>query len=306
MRYFDPHSLHVFVTVCEEGSIVMASQKLAVVPSAISKRLTYMEEQAAVKLLERGRRGAKPTPAGEMLLRSAKETLAFLERMHAELSEFSHGVQGSLLIFASLSAVCQFLPKQISDFVKANDKVHVTLEEKVSSVIIRGIEEGRADIGICWEAAHAKHLYTRPYQTDRLALVVNESSPIAGRDSILFEETLDYEYVEILPGSLVSLTIQREALALGRPIRYRLHVTTFEAACMIVGYNLAVSIIPLEVAKIFERALNIKAVPLADPWATRKFIACVKDYDKLISPARLLFDHITSSDNPPIFNRVQK
>lgn len=300
MRYFDPNSLMIFVTVCDEGSIVIAAEKVALVPSAVSKRLSAMEEQIGIKLLERSRRGVTPTPAGEVLLRSARETLQSHEKMHSELSEFSHGVQGSLLLLASLSAVCQFLPQQISEFMKMNEKVQITIEERVSSLILRGIEEGRADIGICWEAVHAKDLYTRPYQTDQLALVVNASMPIAQYESIRFENTLDYQYVELLSGSLVSLTLQREAAVLGKQLRYRVHVTTFEAACRMVDSELGVCVIPLEVAKIFERALNIKAIPLEDSWAKRKFIICARSYDKLNYPARLLFDHLSNSNDSPL------
>lgn len=301
MRYYDPHSLKIFITVCEEGSIVTAAEKISIVPSAVSKRLTAMEEQAGVKLLERGKRGASPTPAGEVLLRAAKETLMSLERMHVELSEFSHGIQGNLHILASLSVVCQFLPRQLSVFMKENEKVQVTLEEKVSSLITRGIEEGRGDIGICWEDANTKHLYSRPYQTDQLSLVVHSSSPLANRESILFEESLDYQHVEILPGSLVSLTLQRQASAMGKPLRFRVHVTTFDAACRIVDSELAVAIVPLAVAKIYENAMNIRAIPLEDPWAARKFVVCIRDYDKLSVPARRLFDHLTKPDKEQWF-----
>lgn len=293
MRYYDPHSLKIFITVCDEGSIVNAAEKIAIVPSAVSKRITAMEEQAGVKLLERGKRGVTPTPAGEVLLRSAKETLLSLERMHAELSEFSHGIQGNLKIFASLSVVCQFLPEQIGQFMKAHDKVKVNIEEKVSSLITRGIEEGQADIGICWEDANTRNLHCKPYQDDKLSVVVNPNHRLAEKSSIRFEETLDYEQVEILPGSLVSLTLQREATSLGKPIRFCIHVTTFDAACRIADSNLAIAIVPLEVARIYEKAMNIKAIPLEDDWATRRFVACVRDYSQLSVPARLLFDHLT-------------
>lgn len=294
MRYYDPHSLKIFITVCDEGSIVSAAEKIAIVPSAVSKRISAMEEQIGVKLLERSKRGVTPTPAGEVLLRSAKETLISLERMHAELSEFSHGVQGNLKILASLSVICQFLPEQIGLFMKKHDKVKVKIEEKVSSLITRGIEEGQAEIGICWEEANTRNLYCRPYLDDQLSVVVNAAHPLSEKSSVNFEETLGYEQVEILPGSLVSLTLQREATALGKPIKFRVHVTTFDAACRIADSDLAIAIVPLEVARIYEKSVNIKAIPLSDEWAKRRFIACVRDYSQLSSPARLLFDHLTN------------
>ena len=89
MRHFDPHSLALFVAVCDHGSIAAAAEQMAIVPSAISKRMTALEQQAGVRLLIRRKRGIMVTPAGEVMLRAARETLSSLERLQAELSEFS-------------------------------------------------------------------------------------------------------------------------------------------------------------------------------------------------------------------------
>src|SRR5713101_6156595 len=84
MRHFDPISLRLFVAVCEERNIALAAEREAIVPSAISKRISAMEEQTGTQLLERGRRGVVMTPAGEALLRYARELLQTMDRMHAE------------------------------------------------------------------------------------------------------------------------------------------------------------------------------------------------------------------------------
>ena len=84
---FDPVSLRLFVAVCEEQNIARAADREAIVPSAISKRIAALEDQVGVPLISRGRRGIKPTPAGEVLLRQAHEVLSTMERMHAELAK---------------------------------------------------------------------------------------------------------------------------------------------------------------------------------------------------------------------------
>src|SRR6478752_7283747 len=114
MRHFDPLSLRLFVAVCEERNIAIAAEREAIVPSAVSKRISQMEEQTGTQLLERGRRGVTVTPAGEVLWRYARESLALLDRMQAELGAFAEGVQGHVRVFASMSAVAQFLPEDVS------------------------------------------------------------------------------------------------------------------------------------------------------------------------------------------------
>src|SRR5690349_1840150 len=153
MRYFDPVSLRLFVAVCQERNIAAAAEREAIVPSAVSKRISALEEQTGTQLLKRGRRGVVVTPAGETLWRYAQELLQTMDRMQAELSEFSAGIHGHVRLFASMSAIAEFLPEDIGSFVRRYEKVRVSLDERVSSEVVRGVEEGRAELGVCWEAA---------------------------------------------------------------------------------------------------------------------------------------------------------
>ena len=79
-------------------------------PSALSKRIGAVEADVGAPLLVRGRRGIQLTPAGEMLLRQAREVLGLMARMDAELSGFSAGVQGSVRVMASVSVLAEQSP----------------------------------------------------------------------------------------------------------------------------------------------------------------------------------------------------
>ena len=302
MRHFDPVSLRLFVSVCEERNIALAAEREAIVPSAISKRISALEEQLGVQLFKRGRRGVVITPAGEALLRYARELLQYMERMHGELSEFAHGVHGHVRVVASLSAMVEFLPDDISAFVQRYEKVRVRLDEKISSEIVRGVEEGRADVGICWNASNLHSLESIPYHSDHLAVVVPRAHALAASQGVSFEETLDFEHVDIQPGSIVQLMLQRHATAAGKTMRYRIQVATFDTACRIVAANLAIAIVPQEVAATFEHSLGLQAIPLTNAWAHRQFVICVKGYAALSNPVRLLVDTLSASAStrPPI------
>ncbi len=43
----------LFIAVCEERNIANAAKREAIVPSAVSKRISQMEQEAGVQLLER-------------------------------------------------------------------------------------------------------------------------------------------------------------------------------------------------------------------------------------------------------------
>src|SRR5881227_3783771 len=185
-RYFDPVSLRMFVAVCDERNIARAAEREAIVASAISKRIAALEDSVGVSLLTRGRRGIEPTPAGEALLRHARDVLTAMERVHAELREFGRGVHGSVRVFASLSALSEFLPDDVGSFLARQRTMRVSLDERVSSEIVRGVREGAADFGVCWDAGDLAGLQMLAYRSVHLCAIAPSSHPLARRKRLAF------------------------------------------------------------------------------------------------------------------------
>ncbi|KAA0077654.1 LysR substrate-binding domain-containing protein [Tardiphaga sp. P9-11] len=294
MRSFDPVSLRRFIAVCEERNIANAAKREAIVPSAVSKRISQMEQEAGVQLLVRGRRGVTVTAAGDALCRYARESLQLLDRMQAELGAFADGVQGHVRVFASKSAVAQVLPEDISLFAKRYRDVRVSLEEREIWEVVRGVEEGRADIGVCWDAVDLRGLRTFPYHRDHLAVVVHPDHPLAERGSVSFEDTIDFEHVDIVARSIMQTMQRSVAAAAGKQMRYRIQVSTVDAAYRIVAAQLAVAIIPQEEASTIQQTLGLKVIPLSNDWARRQFVVAVRDKG-LSRPAQLLLESLKES-----------
>lgn len=57
-------NMRIFITVVETGSITRAAERLNLAKSAISKRLSELEQQLGVKLLNRTTRTSSLTEAG--------------------------------------------------------------------------------------------------------------------------------------------------------------------------------------------------------------------------------------------------
>lgn len=291
MRSFDPVSLRLFVAVCEEGNIAAAAQREAIVPSAVSKRLAQMEREAGVRLFERGRRGVTVTAAGEALWRYARESLQMLDRIKSDLGAFAQGVQGQVRVFGSKSALAQFLPNDIGRFAKMYRDVRVSMEEREIWEVVRGVEEGRADIGVCWDAVDFRDLTLFPYHRDHLSVVVPQGHPLASRHSVPFAETLNYEHVDILARSILQQRQRGAAGAAGKQLVHRIQVSTVDAAYRIVAAGLAVAIVPGEEARAVQQALGLTVVPLTDSWARRQFVISVRSRG-LSLPASLLVEKL--------------
>ena len=302
MNYFDPVSLRVFVAICEQRSFSEAADREHLTTSAVSKRLAALEEQIGASLLERSRRGVKLTAAGEALLPAARSLLQSMSHIHAQLSEYAGGVQGHVRVAASLSAIAGWLPEDIGLFVRRHDNVRVSLDERLSPEVVRSVEEGSADLGVYWDAIGTSKLQTVPYRADHLVVIAHKEHDLAHRKRVSFSETLQYERVAIKGGSIVQLTQQRLALAEGAALKFHVQVGTFDAACRIVAANLAIAVVPGEASRPLIKAFGLKAIPLTDDWALRRFVICMRDRKELNVPSRLLLDSLAAqwydSDTP--------
>jgi DNA-binding transcriptional LysR family regulator len=296
LRDFDLTTLRLFVAVCETGNIARAGERASIVGSAISKRLAQLEHQVGTALLVRRRHGMSPTAAGQTLLEHARGMLDGAARIERDMQGFAAGARGQVRILASVSAMTESLADDVAEFLQQprHRSIHVDLEERVSPEIVRGVREGLASLGVCWDAADLGALQSRPYRSDHLCVVVPRNHPLAGRRSVRFEETLDYEHVSLPVNSAVQVMLQRRASELGRTLNHRVVVTNFEAALRVVRAGLAISLVPREVCDSAPAATGLKAIALAEAWAERRFIVCFRDAPSLTPAAQLLADHLAA------------
>lgn len=285
-------SLRLFVAVCEEASMSRAAERESIVASAVSKRIAEMEDLTGIALLVRGARGVRPTPAGVALLHHAQQIVRSSEKMQMELGEYANGVRGHVRLLANISAIVEFLPRDISSFMLRHPQIRVDLQERVSPLIADGVRDGLGEIGICLSSVDLTDLHVQPCGSDRLALVLHPHHPLAKRQSVRFEETLAFDFVALYPESGTSRLLARVASRLGRPINHRMYVSTFEAACHIIAENLAIGILAQDAVRPLQATLGLQMVALDEPWAQREMVLVHRGPGTLSTPARALAAHL--------------
>jgi DNA-binding transcriptional LysR family regulator len=297
MRDIDLTSLRLFAAVCESGSIARAGEREGIAGSAISKRLAQLEHTVGTPLLVRRRRGVVPTAAGETLLEHAHAMLAGLDRIARDMAGYAVGVRGHVRLLATASVLAESLADDVADFLQqpAHRDIRIDMEERVSSGVVRGLREGSASLGICWDAAEREGLHWRPYRSDRLAAIVHPGHPLAGRARLSFADTLDWEHVGLPPSSAVPRMLQRAAAMAGKALVHRVQVSNFDAALRVVRAGLAISVLPAEAVRPVAAVYGLAVLPLEDAWARRQFAICLRDPQSLPPAAGLLLEHLQAA-----------
>ncbi len=124
----------------------------------------------------------------------------------------------------------------------------------MSDEIVGLIAEGAADIGIVAGTVDYGGLHTYPFRSDRFVLVVARNHPLASRARIDFAEVLDYDMVGLDRASALQRFLAEKASRIGRPLRLRVQLRSFDAICRLVECNVGVGIVPETTAQRIAKA----------------------------------------------------
>lgn len=100
--------LQCFLAVAQHGSLQKAAGILSITQPAVSKTLKELEELLAVRLFERGRRGAMPTREGEAFMRHAGASVSALREAVASVAQAGSGA-GAVVTLGVLPTVAPSL-----------------------------------------------------------------------------------------------------------------------------------------------------------------------------------------------------
>ncbi|WP_346795898.1 LysR substrate-binding domain-containing protein [Halomonas sp. Bachu 37] len=292
MRRFDFVTLKLFVSVADEGRLTAAAEREHLALAAVSKRISDLEALVGTTLLYRRSRGVELTPAGQAFLHHARRILENVERLQAELSEYGEGIRGHVRIHSNTSAIIAFLPQDLSAFSRLYPQIKIDLQERVSSEVIAAVRDGLTDVGIFAGHVAAQELQVMPYRRDRLVLMTPRQHPLAERDSISLHEAADFDFIGLQQDASLQTLLHDQAQLAGKTLRMRIQVRSFDAICRMIHHGMGVGVLPERTIYRDLRDLELKSIPLSDPWAHRELMIGMRRYDTLPVIARHLVDHL--------------
>lgn len=289
---FDLTDLSLFRHVVEAGSITHGAERAHLALAAASTRIRNMEKSLGAPLLLRNRQGVIPTPAGRTLLQHARTLLAQAERLREDLGSYTGGLTGQIRILSNTNALTEFLPEALGAFLAEHPQVSIDLEERLSDEIVGLIAEGVGDLGIVAGTVDTGRLETYPFRSDRFVLVVPEGHSLASRNRIPFAEVLEHDFVGLDRASALQRFLAGKATRIGKPIRLRVQLRSFDAVCRMVEAGVGLGIVPETTARRAARTTAIVPVELEDPWAARDLTLCIRSLGDLPPSARQLVEHL--------------
>ena len=177
-------TLKVFCDIIESGSFSYAASQNFVTQSAVSQQVRSLEEKYDCRLIERGRAGVKPTPAGQILYTASKEIVRRFMELENRLREIGSVVAGAIRVGTVYSVGLHELPPYLTEFLRNYPAVNVHLEYLRSNKIYEDLVEGKIDLGVVAYPAKRSQIVSIAFRHDELVLVVPPDSPLAKNSKV--------------------------------------------------------------------------------------------------------------------------
>jgi DNA-binding transcriptional LysR family regulator len=168
----DVRRLRVLREVAATGSFSAAAEALAFTQPAVSRQIATLEAEAGARLVERGARGIRLTPAGELLLEHAEVILDRLAAAEHQLDALSGLDGGRLRLGAFPTANATLIPLALTAFDAEYPSVCLSLTECTTGEAGPLLATGELDIAVVSDAG-------RPSEDLELELLIEEQMYLA-------------------------------------------------------------------------------------------------------------------------------
>jgi DNA-binding transcriptional LysR family regulator len=143
-----PDTLAMLQAIARSGSFAAAARSLNLVPSALTYRVRQIEEALDVLLFDRRSRNARPTPAGEELLREGGRLLEEIEAMANRVKRVATGWETQLTIAVDGIVSKPTMMELCDAFFALAPPTRLRLRDEILAGSLEAVTSGQADLAI--------------------------------------------------------------------------------------------------------------------------------------------------------------
>src|SRR4051794_6271079 len=257
--------LNVFREVINRGSFSAAADALSYSQSAVSQAIATLESELGVSLIERNRRGVRPTAAGAALAGHAGRILAGRETADAEIAPIAAGRGGRLRTASFPTAGATLMPQAIAAFRASHPGVEVTLAEGEPEEIAPRLRAGEFDLVLLFEFEGAGERLGAGMKRfelpgDPLHLAMRDDHPLAGRKKLALSDLREDSWVQTSASSPCARHVVRSCNAAGFDPTVSFETDDYQTVQGLVAAGVGVALIPQLALSTVRDDITIRAL----------------------------------------------
>lgn len=143
--------LHILRAVADHRTVTAAAAALYLTPSAVSQQLAALEQETGHRLVERGAKGVRLTPAGEILLSHTNAVLAQLERAEAELAAYGSGEAGTVTVASFATGIALVVAPALARLAESAPGIRVRVQDAEGDASLPMVLDRQVDVAVAVE-----------------------------------------------------------------------------------------------------------------------------------------------------------
>jgi DNA-binding transcriptional LysR family regulator len=206
------------VAIARRRSFTGAAEELSLAQPALSQQIAALEHELGVRLFDRTNRRVSVTDAGRAFVTRAERILADLDAAAEEMTAYSGGLRGRVVVGTYQSFAEHLLPKLLGRFHAEHPGIEVAMREGIADALLAGLATGSVDvfIGDLGDAQPpGTDFRAEPLYEDELVIAVSARHRLAARSNVRIEEVRDESFVIFRPGSATTHRLNRLAREAG-------------------------------------------------------------------------------------------
>jgi DNA-binding transcriptional LysR family regulator len=262
--------LNVLREVVARGSFSDAADALSYSQSAVSQAIATLEGELEAPLIERDRRGVRPTAAGAALVGHADGILARMEDAEAEVAAITGGHGGRLRIASFPTAGATLVPQAVARFRASHPGVEVSLAEGESEEIAPRLRGGDFDIVLLFEfegVGEKLGAGMRRFDLldDPLHLALPAEHRLAQRRKLQLEDLREEAWVQTSASSPCARHVVRSCHSAGFEPRVSFESDDYQTVQGLVAAGVGVALIPQLALSTVREDIHIRALSPRSP-----------------------------------------
>jgi DNA-binding transcriptional LysR family regulator len=262
--------LNVLREVVAHGSFSEAADALSYSQSAVSQAIATLEGELGAPLIERDRRGVRPTAAGAALVGHAEGILARMGDAEAEVAAIAGGRGGRLRLASFPTAGATLVPQAVARFRASHPGVEVSLAEGESEEIAPRLRAGDFDIVLLFEFEGVGERLTagiRRFELldDPLHLAVGVGHRLARREDLRLEDLREEPWIQTSASSPCARHVVRSCHAAGFEPRVSFESDDYQTVQGLVAAGVGVALIPKLALSAVREDIHVRALSPGSP-----------------------------------------
>ena len=239
----------MFRELAEHGSFTAAAEALSYTQSAISQQISTLERETGAILIERDRKRARLTEAGELLLGHADAILGRIEHAERDLSAYLQARSGRLRLAAFESAGAALVPIAVEAFHARHPDVELNVVQMEPVEAATRLENRQLDLAIAYDlqpatGALGQELELTYLLDDRYTAVIPRQHRLAGKGVIELSELADDVWINTTERDLCHQIILSACRAAGFEPKVAFEVDEIATSQALIARGSGVALLP--------------------------------------------------------------